>query len=182
MENLSALRAGPVEKIRSRGRTMEEVETIYHRHVGTVYGVCFALMGNRSDAEDAVQAVFVKLMKDQTPFSDSEHEKAWLITTARNHCRDMHRQWWRRKTTGLSEQSSAASSAAYEPGILAAALMALPPNQRILLYLHYYEGYKLSEIAAMLRLNLNTVKTRIRCARQRLRLELEEDSDDEERT
>lgn len=74
---------------------MEEVETIYHRHVGTVYGVCFALMGNRSDAEDAVQAVFVKLMKDRTPFSDSEHEKAWLITTARNHCRDMHRQWWR---------------------------------------------------------------------------------------
>lgn len=182
MENLPALRAGPAERTRLQARTMEEVESLYHRHVATVYGVCFALLGNRPDAEDAVQAVFLKLMKDQTDFSSAEHEKAWLITTARNHCRDVHRQWWRRKTSGLSEQPGAAPDGAYEPGVLAAALMALPPNQRVLLYLHYYEGYKLSEIAAMLRLNLNTVKTRIRCARQRLRLELEEDPDDEEHT
>ena len=93
MENPSALRARPAGKTQFRGRTMEEVEALYHRHVDTVYGVCYSLMGNRSDAEDAVQAVFLKVMKDRTPFSDFEHEKAWLITTARNHCKDMHRQW-----------------------------------------------------------------------------------------
>ena len=51
MENLPALRAGPAERTRLQARTMEEVEALYHRHVATVYGVCFALLGNRPDAE-----------------------------------------------------------------------------------------------------------------------------------
>ena len=159
-----------------------DAERVVEQYGDMLFQICLVMLRNPGDAEDAVQDTLIKYLQKAPDFKSADHEKAWLITTARNHCRDMHRQWWRRKTTGLSEQASAASSAAYEPGILAAAFMALPPNQRILLYLHYYEGYKLSEIAAMLRLNLNTVKTRIRCARQRLRLELEEDSDDEERT
>jgi RNA polymerase sigma factor (sigma-70 family) len=182
VENLLSQQGKAVEKKHSKAWTMEEVEVLYHRHIETVYGVCFALMGNRCDAEDAVQAVFLKLMRNPTDFSSAEHEKAWLITTARNQCRDIHRQWWRRKTTALSDQAPEASAGTYEPGALAAALMALPANQRILLYLHYYEGYKLSEIAMMLGLNLNTVKTRVRCARQQLKFELTEDPDDEELT
>jgi len=51
----------------------------------------------------------------------------------------------------------------------------LPPNHRLLLYLYYYEGYKLLEIAKMLKMNINTVKTRMRDARKRLKLELGDD-------
>jgi len=42
-------------------------------------------------------------------------------------------------------------------------------------HLYYYEGYKLLEIAKMLKLNINTVKTRMRDARKRLKLELGDD-------
>jgi len=54
-------------------------------------------------------------------------------------------------------------------------LRRLPPGHRLLLYLYYYEGYKLPEIAEMLGMNINTVKTRMRDARKRLKRELEED-------
>ena len=53
MENLLSQQGKAVEKKHSKAWTMEEVEVLYHRHIETVYGVCFALMGKRCDAEDA---------------------------------------------------------------------------------------------------------------------------------
>lgn len=150
---------------------------LYERHVDTVYRVCYAMLGNRPDAEDAVQSVFVKLMRASPVFSSFEHEKAWLIAAARNHCRDELRRWWRRKIVGMDQALSGRRDAAHFPqDDTTDCLLRLPPGHRLLLYLHYYEGYKLHEIADMLGMNLNTVKTRMRDARKRLRLELEEDA------
>ena len=163
-------------------RTREEVAAIYSRQIETVYRVCFSLMGNRPDAEDAVQGVFLKLMKNNPPFSDKEHEKAWLITTARNHCRDIHRQWWRRKSAVLDETAEAIPDAGGEADALMETLLRLPPKFRIVLYLHFYEGYKLSEIASLLKLNLNTVKTQLRAAKRQLKIQLGDDWNDESAT
>ena len=163
----------------SLSRTDRDITAIYDRQVETVYRVCFSMTGNRYDAEDAVQTVFVKLMGwSQTgEFNDYAHEKAWLITTARNVCRDLHRQWWRRKVSGLEtlgeaeacQDDSCASHEVWEK------LMSLEPKYRTLLYLYYYEEYKIHEISAMLGLNENTVKTRLRAARKKLKLEMGED-------
>lgn len=180
MKNLFILRTNR-QKVRNtipKERTGEEITAIYHRHVGTVYRVCFSLMGNKSDAEDATQAVFLKLMKSNVQFSDNEHEKAWLITVARNHCADIHRQWWRKKVVALDRTVEPFSSDIYEIEPVMDTLMKLPPKMRIILYLHYYEGYKLSEIANMLDLNINTVKTQIRTAKKRLKYELGDDDND----
>ena len=65
-------------------RSTEEVEAIYHRHIKMVYQICLMLMKNVPDAEDAAQTVFRKVMEYPKPFRDPEHEKAWLIVTARN--------------------------------------------------------------------------------------------------
>lgn len=64
-------------------RSTEEVEAIYHRHIKMVYQICLMLMKNVPDAEDAAQTVFRKVMEYPKPFRDPEHEKAWLIVTAR---------------------------------------------------------------------------------------------------
>lgn len=152
------------------------VAAVYDRHIDTVYRVCFAMMGNAPDAEDAVQSVFVKLMEYGKPFRDAEHEKAWLITVARNHCRDVLRKWWRKKSVS-TEVFPLELVAARRPdhGGFAALVGKLPRETRLLLYLYYYEGYKLAEIAAMLKANPNTVKARLRSARKRLKLEMGED-------
>ena len=68
-----------------------DVEAIYLRHVDTVYRVCYSFMGNAADSEDATQSTFVKLMKARPTFTNEEHEKAWLIRVASNHCKDLLR-------------------------------------------------------------------------------------------
>ena len=64
---------------------MAEMETLYVRHVDTVYRICYSFLKNQSDAEDAVQETFLKLLQilqQGESFADDAHEKAWLIVTA----------------------------------------------------------------------------------------------------
>jgi RNA polymerase sigma-70 factor (ECF subfamily) len=180
MENLFLLRANKqqTKSFMTKERTGEEITALFNRNIETVYRVCLTLMGNKPDAEDAAQAVFLKLMEKNIQFSDFEHEKAWLITAARNQCRDTHRQWWRKKVVALNHMAETADTDTYEIDPLTDTLMKLPPKLRIVLYLHYYEGYKLSEIADILLLNINTVKTQIRTAKRQLKFELGDDFND----
>ena len=69
--------------------TAEEAAALYRRHVGMVYQICLMLLKNVPDAEDAAQTVFRKAMERREPFRDPEHEKAWLIVTAKNECREI---------------------------------------------------------------------------------------------
>lgn len=157
-------------------RSEKEIAEIYNRHINTVYRVCFSIMGNSHDAEDAVQSVFIKMMKANPSFSDTEHEKAWLIITAKNCCRDLHRQWWRKNTVAIDSSVETSTFVnIIENSDVLKKLLCLPRTQRVVLYLHYYEGYKLTEIALILKQNVNTVKSRIRSAKKRLKIELGDD-------
>lgn len=69
-------------------RTDEELVKIYNRHVDTVYRICFSFMKNAADTEDMVQETFLKLISCKKKFTSKEHEKAWLIVTASNTCKD----------------------------------------------------------------------------------------------
>ncbi len=77
-------------------RTDKEIAEIYIRHSKTVYPVCFAYMKNAADTEDAVQDTFFQLIRSGPAFDNEEHEKAWLIRTASNICKNALRHWWRR--------------------------------------------------------------------------------------
>ncbi|MDR3086316.1 MAG: RNA polymerase sigma factor [Christensenellaceae bacterium] len=147
-----------------------ELTAIYHRRIDMVYRLCFSMMGSRQDAEDAAQTVFLKLMRREEGFADEEHEKAFLIVMARNQCHDFRRQWWRRNTKALDE-SMPGGEIPGEQGEARQLLLKLPPRLRILLVLHFVEGYRLADIAQMLGMNLNTVKSRLRSAKKKLKME-----------
>ena len=83
--------------------TKEEVASLYRRHVGMVYQICLMLLKNVPDAEDAVQTVFRKLLEYGRTLQGPEHEKAWLIVTARNECKNQLRHWWRTRRADESE-------------------------------------------------------------------------------
>ncbi|MCR2820506.1 RNA polymerase sigma factor [Lederbergia panacisoli] len=152
------------------------ITEVYDRHVEIVYRVCFSILGNSQDAEDAVQTVFVKFMESKKSFIDIEHEKAWLIVTAKNQCFDFHRKWWKKKVVDYDLNTVGwLGTDSFEYSDLEEKLRKLPATHRLILYLHYYEGYKLIEIADMLDMNINTVKTRIRSAKKRLKLEIGDD-------
>ena len=92
-------------------RTREELEALYDRHVNMVYQICLMLLKNVPDAEDATQTVFRKVMEYQKPFRDPEHEKAWLIVTARNECKNQLRHWWNTRR----ESPEALEKLTYDP-------------------------------------------------------------------
>lgn len=150
----------------------EEIEAIYRRQFKLVYQICLVLMKSVPDAEDAAQTVFRRVMERAEPFRDPEHEKAWLIVTARNECRDQLRHWWRR----CREDASALEALAWEQpedGSIWEQVAALPDKHRLVLFLHYYQGYSTGEIAKMLGENPSTVRSRLVQARKKLKIRLE---------
>ena len=150
----------------------EEIEAIYRRQFKLVYQICLVLMKNVSDAEDAAQTVFRKVVERGEAFRDPEHEKAWLIVTARNECRDQLKHWWRR----CREDASALDALVWEEprdGLVWDQVAALPEKHRLVLFLHYYQGYATGEIAQMLGENPSTVRSRLAQARKKLKLRLE---------
>ena len=150
----------------------EEIETIYQRNFTLVYQLCLVLMRSVPDAEDAAQTVFRRVMEREQPFCDLEHERAWLIVTARNECRDQLKHWWRARRG----DASALDSLTWEqPGdsFVWEQVAALPGKHRLVLFLHYYEGYTTDEIARMMGENPSTLRSRLVQARKKLKLRLE---------
>ncbi len=69
-------------------RTGKEIGEIFNRQVDTVYRICFSFVKNAADTEDMVQETFLRLLSRKVIFQSEEHEKAWLIVTASNLCKD----------------------------------------------------------------------------------------------
>ena len=157
-------------------RTAEEISGIYRRHVGTVYQVCLMLLKSVPDAEDAVQTVFRKLLEYDGTFEGPEHEKAWLIVTARNESKNQLRHWWRTRRADESELDRL-SWEQRSDGELWELILTLPEHEKMALYLHYYQGYSTGETAELMGKNPSTVRSWLCRARRRLKDLLEEDGE-----
>ena len=162
--------------------TDEQFALLYHRHVDMVYRVCFMMLKHPADAEDAVQTVFIKLMRSGTTFTDHEHEKAWLIRTARNHCLNLLSNWWRRKRVGMDGLFEPAAPHGDDMRDLWKLVLDLPANYKTVVYLFYYEGYSAREISRMLNMKEATVRSQLHTARKLLKLEMEGSPDAVRRT
>ena len=132
-----------------------------------LYRTCVLMLGNVHDAEDAVQETYITYMRKAPPFSDSEHEKAWLLTVAANKCRDMLRYRKRHITEPESVLDTLVQDS--ESSYILEALMILPDKFRIVLTLHYIDGYKVEEIAGMIGKSASAVKMRLQKGRKLLK-------------
>lgn len=134
-----------------------------------MFRLCYSFLGSSSDAEDATQAVFMKLVDRPRAFDGEEHEKAWLIVTASNHCRDVLKSAARTRVVTLDAEGIPEPSTEDHVDEVLDAVMKLPQRYREVVYLHYYEGYKTDEIALMTGAPPSTVRNRLRDARTLLR-------------
>ncbi len=150
----------------------EELAGLYRRRVGMVYQICLMLLKNVPDAEDACQTVFRKVLEQSEPFRDPEHERAWLIATARNECRNQLKHWWRTRRAG-EEALETIPWEAPEDGEVWQALLSLPERERTALYLHYYQGYSTEETAELMGTKPATLRTWLFRARGKLKQRLE---------
>ena len=159
-------------------RTDKEIAEIYTRHSKTIYRVCFAYMKNTADTEDAVQETFFRLIKGGPAFENEEHEKAWLIRTAANICKNALRHWWRRRES-IEDFYDLQNPEETETDDVFQAVMDLPDKYKAIVYLYYYEGYSSVEIAGILKKPQSTVRNCLHVSRAILRERLGDDFNEE---
>lgn len=151
-----------------------QMAEIYDRLHDAVYRTAFAYLRNRQDAEDITHDVFLQRFAREEPFPDGEQEKAWMLRVTINRCKDLLRSFRRKNSVPLEEAAQIPARTSDERAVWDA-VNALPARYRILVHLHYAEGYTLREIAKMTHQTETAVQTQLYRARKRLRAILGEE-------
>ena len=151
-------------------------DQLYDLYATDVLRVSYYYLGDRGQAEDVTQDVFVRLITAK-PQLESGREKAWLLKVAMNRCRDLWRSGWIRKMV-LGHPAFELFPAPDEIGKLTeaapvlTAVNRLPADFKEVVLLHYYQGYDIAEIARILEIAPGTVSSRLSRAREKLKKEL----------
>lgn len=138
-----------------------------------LFRLAMLYLGNRSDAEDAVQEVFVKFLRKRPEFHGQQHEKAWFIRVTINLCKDMLRSGWKRNVPiDQAEQIKSYFETSEDYDIMVN-ILRLPQKYKSVIFLFYYQDYAISEIEEILHLTPAAIKMRLSRARKLLKIELE---------
>ena len=145
------------------GMDIEEAVTKYS---DMLYKIAFVILCNEHDVQDALQETFCRYLEKKPDFRNEEHEKAWLIRVATNICRDMMRFRIRHPKVSIDELEN--SLEAPEQTESLKELLELPFKQKVVIYLHYVEGYRIKEIADILKITEGAVKMRLRRGKEQM--------------
>ena len=157
-------------------------DEIVERHSDRVYRLSYRLTGNRPDAEDLTQEVFVRVFRSLSTYTPGTFE-GWLHRITTNLFLDQARRKQRIRFDALSdERAERLTSASPSPDLAYAdqtfdddvelALATLPPDFRAAVVLCDVEGLSYEEIAEILGAKLGTVRSRIHRGRAMLRTAL----------
>lgn len=148
----------------------DRAQYLVDTYADTILRLSYAYLKNTNDAEDICQTVFVKLLASprKRKFKSREHEKAWIMRTAANACKDLLKSSWRKRTCGLDSCAEQAAPA-HADDFLLDAVGKLPPRYRAVIHLYYYEGYQANEIGRILSVPTATVHTRLARGRAKLK-------------
>jgi RNA polymerase sigma-70 factor (ECF subfamily) len=157
----------------------ESLAAIYDRYRTILFGLLFRILGNRAEAEDILQEVFVQVWQRARDFDENRGKAfTWLVTLARSRAIDRLRSLGSRSRTieAATKESADAVADAVEDAInnergevVREALKELPEEQRAALLMAYFDGFSQSEIAERTNTPLGTVKTRMRTGMTKLR-------------
>lgn len=169
-------------------------ERLLARHKKAIYNFCLRMLGDRSAAEDALQEVFLRVVRSAKDWESQAKFTTWLYTIARNHCIDAIRKAGYRKTASLdqtldpneeaggtlgdrvSDEESVTPDRGAESSRLreklASAIASLSEDQREVFVMREYAGMPFKDIASVVGVPENTVKSRMRYALEHLRSHL----------
>lgn len=148
--------------------TENELNRIILLYGKNVFRTAFCYLKSYADADDIQQEVFIKLYTCGKEFESDEHIKAWLLCVTANMCRNKLRSWQFRRILPLEAAADIAAKDTQNDSFTEY-LFRLKPKYRIALYMHYYEGYSVKEIAAVTKSKENTVLSRLSRGRKLLK-------------
>ncbi len=166
--------AAIVEALKA-GRPQAAFETLIGTYRRRVFGLAFSILRDRAAAEDVAQEVFVKLWKALGSYDGRAKLSTWIYAITRNAAISAQRS--RRSAGSLSEPAVLAEAEgahatldrdASDDERLWRAVATLPDAQRRAVTLYYQDERPVEEVAEMLGMPVNTVKTHLHRARARL--------------
>jgi RNA polymerase sigma-70 factor (ECF subfamily) len=161
-------------------------EEIYQRHADMVYNLSWRLCGDREEAADLLQEIFLRVYRHLGKFRGRSSLKTWIYRVAVNHCRSRlgrrrprelavrEAAWTRLADPGPSPEEVAVASEAARR--LERALQRLPRRFREAVVLRDLEGLSYHEIATVAGIRIGTVRSRIARGREQLRRIVREES------
>ncbi len=159
-----------------------DIEWCLSEYGNMIYRLAYTQTKNREQADDVYQDVFLKLMQHKKKFDNNEHLKAWLIRTTLNCCKDLWKSAWFKRNVSYDELPEATVEMSVKDSYfcLTKCLKKLPSKYREIIHLYYYEEYTQKEIASILKINENTVATRMVRGRKLLQKYLNEEGENYE--
>lgn len=156
---------------------MRNDEYIYavKRNSNRIYLIALSYLHNHHDAEDVMQDVFLKLWKTNKVFKDDEHMDKWLTITCVHKCKDHFKSPFVKNKVALDEAKELYTFDTIKNFDVFNAIMSLPPKERLVVHLFYYEDMQINEIAEIVKSKPSAVKTRLHRARSHLKSILGDD-------
>ena len=151
-------------------------ERLVNTYADTILRISYMYLKETHNAEDICQEIFMKLLSKDIYFENLSHEKAWIIRTAINTCKDHLRTSFWKRTIELEKANEIPMPEKPDSELLEL-VMTLPKNYRISIYLHYYEGYQVNEIASMLGKSENTISAYLSRGRKKLKSFIENNNE-----
>ena len=146
-----------------------EARRLVNAYSGLILRLSFTYLKSTHDAQDICQSVLVKLIGRAEPFQNEEHEKAWVVRATANACKDLLRDSYRRTSAPLEAAAEHPAPEAPVGSDVLDAVMTLDEKYREAIYLHYYEGYSIAEIAALTDRSASAVAAHLSRGRTKLR-------------
>lgn len=137
----------------------EKFLEIYNLYKNDILRLSFSYTKSLSDAEDITQSVFIKFYHHQSKFDNDLKIKNWLIKVAINESKNIIKSFWRKNINLDLETANKAIFKDDYYNEIKEALFRLSKKQRLIVYLYYYEGYKVDEISKILKIKSSTIQT-----------------------
>ena len=148
----------------------ELIKEMLDKYSDMVYRIALTRCKNKESAEDVYQTVFLKYSEKMPNFESEEHSKAWFIRVTINLSKDENTSAWNKKVVALDDSIQFETK---EDSDLFIDICKLPQNYKSVIYLMYYEGYKVKEISNILNASEGTIKTWLYRAREILKENIE---------
>lgn len=164
--------------IRARAGNLEAFERILSFYEKAIYNYIFRILKSSRDATDVTQETFIKVYKHRNEIDPEKNIKTWIFTIATNTTYDFLRSKKRKNEISLDEKNETISGfKAYYPqeGLVSdvgKALDQINPEYKKALLLFYQQGFQYQEIAEILEMPINTVKTHIARGKEELKEKL----------
>lgn len=155
---------------------LSQFEQIVEKYQRDIINFQYRLVGNRFEAEDLAQETFIKAYKNFKNLKEPEKVKSWLFSIARNTTMDFFRKNKNKDILMENEvlQNLDKASGSYDAQLanseisreLEKCINMLVAQDKAIVKLLYYDGFSYKEICELLKINENTLKSRLHRARK----------------